>query len=224
MIVIVDALNAPRHSKLLHEMHRLRARVFRDRLGWDVEVINGQERDRFDDLDPAHVICVDPDGDVVGCMRLLQTTGPHMLADVFSPLLDGEPPLRSAQLWEATRFCVDTDKLGRGRGPNTISSVTSEIMIGAFEYAMEAGVEDAVAVIDPIMDRVLRRSGNAPYDYLGSPRQMGKVVALAALMDCSPERVRSIREYAGIPHDVFAEPAYNVPFVSRRNAGAEVFR
>jgi acyl homoserine lactone synthase len=157
-------------------------------------------------------------------MRLLQTTGPHMLSDVFSPLLDGEPPLRSAQLWEATRFCVDTEKLGRGRGPNTISSVTSEVMIGAFEYAMDAGVEDAVAVIDPIMDRVLRRSGNAPYDYLGSPRQMGKVVALAALMDCSPERVRSIREYAGIPHDVFAPPAFSLPIGAHRNAGAEALR
>jgi acyl homoserine lactone synthase len=97
-------------------------------------------------------------------------------------------------------------------------------MIGAFEYAMYAGVEDAVAVIDPIMDRVLRRSGNAPYDYLGSPHQMGKVVALAALMDCSPERVRSIREYAGIPHDVFSPPAFSLPIGIRQNAGAEALR
>lgn len=210
MIIVIDALNQADHAQTLREMHRLRARVFRDRLGWDVTVVNGEERDRFDSLDPAHIVCLDGDGDVVGCMRLLQTTGPHMLADVFAPLLDGEPPLRSAQLWEATRFCVDTTKLGRGRGPNTIAGVTSEVMIGAFEYAMEAGVEDAVAVIDPVMNRVLKRSGNAPYDYLGSPKSMGKVVAMAALMDCSPERVERIREYAGIHHDVFLEPADGV--------------
>ena len=34
---------------------------------------------------------------------------------------------------------------------------------------------------------------------------MGKVVAMAALMDCSEERIAKIRDYAGIHHDVFAE-------------------
>jgi N-acyl-L-homoserine lactone synthetase len=127
-----------------------------------------------------------------------------MLADVFASILDGDAPLRSSTLWEATRFCVDTTKLGAGRGRNTISYVTSEVMIGAFEYAMQAGVTDAVAVIDPVMNRVLQRSGNAPYGYLGSPKDMGKVVAMAALMDCSEERIASIRAFAGIEGDVFA--------------------
>jgi acyl homoserine lactone synthase len=137
-------------------------------------------------------------------MRLLQTTGPHMLSDVFSCILDGEPPLRSSTLWEATRFCVDTHALGRGRGRNTISYVTSEVMVGAFEYAMAAGITDAVAVIDPVMDRVMQRSGNAPCGYLGSAKQMGKAVAMAVLMDCTPERVERIRAFAGIEGDVFA--------------------
>jgi acyl homoserine lactone synthase len=206
MIIVIDALNQAEYPRILREMHKLRARVFQDRLGWDVTVTNGEERDRFDDLDPAHVVCLNHMGQVVGCMRLLQTTGPHMLSDVFSSILGGEPPLRSSRLWEATRFCVDTERLSLGRGPNTVSSVTSEVMIGAFEYAMDAGVTDAVAVIDPVMDRVLKRSGNAPYDYLGQPRQMGKVVALAALMDCSEERIQAIRDYSDIHHDVFLKP------------------
>lgn len=205
MITIVDSLNKDEHQHLLEDMFRLRARVFQDRLGWDVAVENGMEIDMFDHLDPAHIISTDETGAVVGCMRLLQTTGPHMLADIFSPILDGEPPLRSSSIWEATRFCVDTIRLGRGRGPNSISYRTSEVMIGAFEYGMQSGISDAVAVIDPVMDRVLKRSGNAPCGYLGSPKSMGKVYALAALMDCSEERVQSIRDYADIRHDVFAQ-------------------
>ena len=206
MIIVVDALNKHLFQDVLTEMHRLRARVFQDRLGWDVTVRNGMEIDSFDALNPAHVICLDDDGDVVGCMRLLQTTGPHMLADVFHSILDGEPPLRSSSVWEATRFCVDTKKLSGGKSRNSISYVTSEVMAGAFEYAMKAGVTDAVAVIDPVMNRVLQRSNNAPYDYLGSAKPMGKVVAMAALMDCSPERVNAIRDFAGISGDVFATP------------------
>lgn len=33
---------------------------------------------------------------------------------------------------------------------------------------------------------------------------MGKVVAMAALMDCSAERIARIRDFSGISHDVFA--------------------
>ena len=205
MIYVVDSLNQSTFTTLLDAMFRLRKRVFADRLGWDVQVTEGREIDLFDALDPAHVVSVDDEGNVVGCMRLLQTTGPHMLADVFSSILDGEPPLRSSTVWEATRFCVDTQRLSRGRGRNTISYVTSEVMIGAFEFAMAAGVQDAVAVIDPVMNRVMQRSGNAPYGYLGSPKPMGKVVALAALMDCSAERVANIRAFSGIAGPVFAQ-------------------
>jgi len=207
MIIIVDALNKHRFGSVLEEMHRLRARVFRDRLGWDVTIVDDMERDLFDDLNPAHVISLNQDGDVVGCMRLLQTTGPNMLSDVFYSILDGEAPLRSAQIWEATRFCVDTQKLAGGKTRNSISYVTSEVMIAAFEYAQKAGVLDAVAVIDPVMNRVLKRSGNAPYDYLGSAKPMGKVVAMAALMDCSDTRIANVRAFSGISHDVFASEA-----------------
>ncbi len=218
MIIVIDALNKHRFQGILDEMYKLRARVFQDRLGWDVKVRNGREIDEFDALDPAHVVCLDDDGDVVGCMRLLQTTGPHMLADVFHELLDGEPPLRSSRVWEATRFCVDTKKLTGGKTRNSISYVTSEVMIGAFEYAREAGVLDAVAVIDPVMNRVLIRSNNAPYDYLGSAKPMGKVTAMAALMDCSEERIRGIREFAGIEHDVFLTDEEAMKLFHRKKA------
>jgi acyl homoserine lactone synthase len=34
---------------------------------------------------------------------------------------------------------------------------------------------------------------------------MGKVVAMAGLIDCSKERVQRIRDFAGIHHDVFSD-------------------
>ncbi|WP_375261144.1 acyl-homoserine-lactone synthase [Palleronia sp.] len=207
MIIIVDALNRHEYSGLLDRMFQLRAQVFGGRLGWDVKVENGREIDQFDALDPGYVIGVNEDGNVVSCVRALQTTGPHMLADVFSAILGGEPPLRSPTVWESTRFCVDTKRLSLGRGPGTISGATSELMIGSLEWAMSAGISDIVTVIDPIMNKVLKRSNNAPYDYLGSTTQMGKVPAMAALLDCTPERVAQVREFSGIHHDVFASPS-----------------
>lgn len=205
MIVIIDGVNADHYTGLLQRVFELRTRVFRDRLGWDVEVTDGQERDHFDNLFPTHIVSITDDGQVAGAMRLLQTTGPNMLADVFSTILKGEPAPRSPLIWEATRFCVDTNILHSGKTRNSISYITSEVMIGAFEYARAAGVEDAVAVIDPIMDRVLKRSCNAPYDYLGKATPMGKVTAMAALMDCSEARISAVRRFSGITGDVILD-------------------
>ncbi|MDF1620478.1 acyl-homoserine-lactone synthase [Pseudothioclava nitratireducens] len=205
MLVVVDALNKADFPGLLDEMFRLRARVFGDRLGWEVDIRNGREIDKFDALDPAYVIGLDDEGHVVSCVRALQTTGPHMLSDVFSAILDGEAPLRSATLWESTRFCVDTNRLDRGNGRNSVSYATCELMVGSLEYARNSGITDIVTVIDPVMDRVLKRSDNAPYGYVGKKTPMGKVPALAALLDCSDERINKVRAFAGIEGDVFAD-------------------
>lgn len=210
MIISIDGINAHHFQGLLEQTYKLRARVFRDRLGWEVDVTNGMETDVFDTLNPTTLVSVDDSGNVLGSMRILQTTGPNMLADVFSSILQGEPAPRSPQIWEATRLCVDTERLsatGSARARNSISYVTSEIMIAACEYAMEAGVTDAVAVIDPLMNRVLKRSGNAPYDYLGAPTPMGKVTAMAGLLDCSLERTNRLRTRSDIRGDVFLSEA-----------------
>lgn len=204
MILVVDAINKHLHLEVLDEMFQLRARVFGDRLGWDVKISDGREIDEFDRLNPAYVIGLDNNYEVVACVRALQTTGPHMLADVFSDILQGEPPLRSATLWESTRFCVDTDRLTMsGRGPGSVSRATCELMIGSLEYARESGIEDIITVIDPVMNRVLKRSDNAPCDYIGATVQMGKTKALAALLDCSEERIARVRAFADITGDVF---------------------
>ncbi len=222
MILVVDAINRHLHVDVLDEMFRLRARVFGDRLGWDVDIRDGREIDAFDALNPAYVIGLNDDYEVVACVRALQTTGPHMLSDVFSDILQGEPPLRSATLWESTRFCVDTDRLTMsGRGPGSVSRATCELMIGSLEFARESGIEDIITVIDPVMNRVLKRSDNAPCDYVGATVQMGKTKALAALLDCSEERIERVRKFAGITGDVFVDEKQFVKARAVRKAKAE---
>ncbi len=205
MIIVVDGINRHRYTRLLDEMFALRARVFGQRLGWEVDIRDGREIDQYDALDPAYVIGVNEQNRVVSCVRALQTTGPHMLSDVFSSILNGEPPLRSATLWESTRFCVDTEVLDRGKSRNSVSYATCELMAASLEYARDSGISDIVTVIDPVMDRVLKRSDCAPYGYVGKTTPMGKVSAMAALLDCSDDRIDRIRRFAGIEGDVFVD-------------------
>ncbi len=207
MILVIDALNKHKFPHILDDMFRLRARVFGDRLGWEVKITNGIERDAFDSMNPIYVVGLNERGNVVSCVRALQTTGPHMLSDVFSAILDGEPPLRSPTIWEATRFCVDTKQLAKRGGRNSVSLATCELMIASLEYALDSGITDILAVIDPLMDKVLERSDNRPYGYVGKQADMGKVPALAALLDCTEERIARVRDFAEIHHDVFLTEA-----------------
>ncbi|CUH80369.1 acyl-homoserine-lactone synthase [Tropicibacter naphthalenivorans] len=207
MIIVVDGVNRDRYTRLLDEMFALRARVFGGRLGWEVDVRDGKEIDQFDHLDPAYVIGVNDAGRVVSCVRALQTTGPHMLSDVFSSILAGEPPLRSPTIWESTRFCVDTEALDRGKSRNSVGYATCELMAASLQYCKDSGITDIVTVIDPVMNRVLKRSDCAPYDYVGETVPMGKVPAMAALLDCTDERIEKIKAFAGIEGDMFVDEA-----------------
>src|SRR5262249_52799043 len=73
----------------LVEMHRLRYRVFKKRLGWDVQVSGDTEIDEFDALHPAYLLQRGSDDHLQGCVRLLPSTGPNMLRDAFPALLHG---------------------------------------------------------------------------------------------------------------------------------------
>ena len=78
--------NAHEHANLLNDMFRLRARVFRDRLKWNVEVVDGMERDRYDNEDPVYIISTDENRKrVIGSLRLLPTTGPTLLSSRTFP-------------------------------------------------------------------------------------------------------------------------------------------
>lgn len=73
----------------LAEMHRLRYRVFKQRLDWDVQVSGDMEVDEFDVLRPVHLLHRSTDGQIQGCVRLLPSMGPTMLRDTFPILLGG---------------------------------------------------------------------------------------------------------------------------------------
>ena len=77
----------------LTEMHRLSYRIFKERLGWDVQVSGEMEIDEFDACRPAYLLQRDDDGRIQGCTRLLPTTGPTMLRDTFPVLLALAPVL-----------------------------------------------------------------------------------------------------------------------------------
>jgi acyl homoserine lactone synthase len=191
MIVVIQQYNAHEYSDLLDEMFRLRARVFRDRLGWDVQVADGKERDKYDDERPAYLVCADDESrKVKGSLRLLPTTGPTVLAEIFHDTLPDAVHLSSPTIWECTRFCLDDH--GSGFGQREELLVASTALIAALgEVALAAGIESIVGNFDSTMLRVYRRIG-CEVEVLGSTQRYGRTVYLG-LFPVSESIVRKVK-------------------------------
>jgi N-acyl-L-homoserine lactone synthetase len=188
MIVVIEPYNAHEYSDLLDEMFRLRARVFRDRLRWDVQVADGKERDKYDDEGPVYLIYADEESlKVKGSLRLLPTTGPTVLADIFSDTLPDAVHLSAPTIWECTRFCLEDDILTREE-----LLIASAVLIAALgDVAIGAGIESIVGNFDSTMLRLYRRIG-CEVEVLGSTQRYGRPVYLG-LFPISESILRKVK-------------------------------
>ncbi|MGF6272845.1 acyl homoserine lactone synthase [Massilia sp. UYP11] len=174
---------APRRafaSKELWEMHTLRAKVFRGRLGWEVPVLSGMEIDGYDALEPRYMLM--RDGETLrGCWRLLPTEGPYMLKDSFPQLLDGQEPPSDPHIWELSRFAIETE----GAGSYGFSEMTMESIEAIIRHAHERGLSRYVTVTTTAIERMLRRAGVVT-TRIGSPQAVGIETAVALYVEIEP--------------------------------------
>jgi acyl homoserine lactone synthase len=140
MLKLIEGSYASFFPKEMDAMFRNRAEAFSDRLGWEVTVKDGYERDRFDDANPLYLVSVDPDTEEYwGSLRLLPTTGPNMLRDVFPQLLDGDY-IESGTIWECSRICATAARGQPERNGGGVNYVLSELILGIGEVAVTAGL------------------------------------------------------------------------------------
>lgn len=108
MVSVVTAANRDHYRTELETMFRDRKSIFVDFLKWqDLNVIDGvYEKDAYDTDRATYLISADRETHQHVCsMRLMPTTGPHLLRDVFPDLCEGEIPV-GEDVWEVTRLCT----------------------------------------------------------------------------------------------------------------------
>ena len=217
MIFTIESVDQHEYPELIDQMFRMRAEVFSGRLGWDVSVENGREIDGFDAEDPLYLLSLDEQsGQLRGAVRLLPTTGPNMLRDVFSVLMPGGA-VESPLIWESSRFAVNPrifEAKDRAEANHTVNRTTVELLCGMVETAQQAGIEHIVSVFDARMARIFR-SIDCRFEQLGTPVRIGKTMTYAGLFDMSHD-MRSRLGVAGS----FREPVLaNVALPLRSAAG-----
>ncbi len=186
----------PEDFRLLDRMYQLRHTVFAERLKWTSLNNDRREIDLYDVINPVYLICRDPAGEVVGCWRLLPTTGPYMLKDIFSHLLQGATPPEQPDIWEISRFAIDPQwrdyhSLG------AVGSVVGQMLLDLFDFSEANGITRIVAASDIRFDRILERAGLTTTHY-GPPVVMENSHAVAGWADITPEnRARIETRLAG---------------------------
>ncbi len=189
--IVVSPAEHAAAADLIDSMHRLRARVFRERLDWDVEVRRGREVDEFDSCEPTYILTVTRSHDVVGCARLLPATGPTMMSVLF-PDLERAGLLRPhAAMVESSRFCVDTS-LEEGRAGGPLHDVTLTMFAAIIEWSIAAGYSEIVTGTDVRFERILKRAG-WPMRRIGEPRRLGNTLAVAGLLPADHDSFERVR-------------------------------
>ena len=180
MISVIQDWNLKANAAIADEMFRMRARVFSNRLGWDVNVKDGRERDRFDDESPVYIIDHSINGDVAGSCRLLPTTGPTLLSEVFRDTIPNGALMSSPSIWECTRFCVDYLPASKADRKN-VTQCAARLFSAIGKVCMAAGVETVIGNFDPTMFKIYARVG-CKVESLGSTDKFGQTVHLGAFV------------------------------------------
>jgi N-acyl-L-homoserine lactone synthetase len=140
MIVVVNAENRSLFQADLTEMYRQRKTVFVDRSGWKLPVVADQELDSYDREGTIYLLAKEEiEGPLLASVRLLPTTSPHLMGDLFSAACRDALP-RGPTVWEASRFCTTPDIRGR----RIRLSLLWEIICGVMETALLFGIDRVI--------------------------------------------------------------------------------
>lgn len=145
---------------LYAEVGRYRHKVFIERLGWELQTYGNIGQDQFDRIDTAYVISRDEHGNISGCARLLPTTQPYLLGEIFPQLLNGLPPPNSPDVWELSRFAaVDFNAKASSALGQFSSHITLQLFHESVLYAAAQGAKRIILVSVVGTERLLKRAG-----------------------------------------------------------------
>jgi acyl homoserine lactone synthase len=166
--------------RLMEAVGRYRRKVFVDRLGWPLRSDGEIEMDEFDGPNAVYVSSQDEHGHLNGVARLLPTTIPYLLKEVFPSLWYGSDLPHSPETWELSRFAaVDFDTPASFANQASAKHAAS-LFRQVARVARTLGARRLVTVSPLGMERLLRINGFHS-SRAGLPTKHGRnhVVALA---------------------------------------------
>lgn len=193
MFWTIESYQKSRYQDLLDKMYRLRARIFHHDLGWDVCVREGREIDEYDGFNPVYLVWTDSRKQTLfGSLRLLSTTGPTLLYDVFRSTFPEDYCLAAPSIWEGTRLCVDHNALNVHLPSIDNKSALCLMLLALCETALRHHISTLVSNFEPPMTRLYKAAG-APMNFLGSADGFGRRPVCAGAFEVSHKTLERMR-------------------------------
>lgn len=156
MLKQYTGLDREKYPDLFAAMFRQRKIVLHDQKGWKVDVVDGEfEMDQYDRDDTAYLMAFGDKGELLGSMRMISTSMPHMLTGPFRSMFPNVS-FSTPTVWEGTRFVVHNDPHVQSNG---VSRAACELMLGMTVFALDNGIKFGLGVYDASMARVYNRCG-----------------------------------------------------------------
>ena len=212
MFITIQSHEYAKHSKLLDQMFRLRKHVFADVLEWDVTVTGDYERDSYDGFRPVYLVwCDDKAQTLYGALRLMPTTGPTLLYDVFRRTFSDDVNLMGPGIWEGTRMCVDETVIARDFPTIDANRAFCLMLLALCECAMGHGIHTMISNYEPQLKRIYRRAG-ADVQELGRADGYGKYPVCCGAFEVSERVLGKMRTALGVDLPIYRKilPAVSV--------------
>ncbi len=189
MLHVVTKENRHLYTQRLDEMFRLRYEVFVEERGWNLKCEAPLEIDQFDVDDAIYFLFFDQDEEVAATFRILPTTGPHMMSEVF-PHLCSDGPLVGEGIYEGTRAAVR-------RKHRKAGIVWQSMMAGIYEYCLLCDIDRLTGVFDlPVfLDRI---KNGVDFRPLGPPTEVDGDMCIAHYRPITVESLQTIRQQLGL--------------------------
>jgi acyl homoserine lactone synthase len=202
MIDVVSWATAHLCGTAFASQHRLRHRLFIERQCYDVPTYGGMEYDQFDTPAATYLVWRDGAGEARGVARLVPTTRPYMIKDLWPNLIEDDPLPQSDDIYEASRFGIDDSV-----GAETRERISAEIVLGCQEFALLHGISRYLVVMPPLIIRRAIGGLGCDYRFLGAPQRLGRHPVVAASVAVSRQILTEARRRAGIHGPVLSLPA-----------------
>lgn len=206
MITVIQSHQFSDNSGLLDQIFRLRKKVFHDELGWDVKLRGAWEYDAYDEFGSAYLVWTDAHRKTLyGAIRLMPTTGPTLLYDVFRRTFPDKLSLAHPGIWEGTRMCVDEELLARDHPNISPGRAFCLLLLALCEVALAHGIHTLVSNYEPHMKRMYQKAG-AELEEIGKADGYGKRPVCCGIFEVS-ERIRAaMREKLGVTEPLYTKP------------------
>ena len=156
MTDFIDGTASQLSPVLLTRLFNYRYKVFVETLGWTLPCKKQLEIDAFDHKDTCYVLALDSCSVIIGCARLLPTSQPYLLSEIFPELLNGMDAPSSPDVWELSRFTSMDPRFDISQLPLERSRA---LLIEAMKVVKRSGGKSLISVSPIGVERLLRRVG-----------------------------------------------------------------